>query len=457
VDKKGKNIDDLIREGFDSLSDDGLDLDSWGAVEQRLDGAGEIDQIVASAFDIEEEEVPKSVWGGVKEELDIDTVWVRINQYLTKRRKIVIAWWNAASIAFIIIFAGLLSTDLINNNEKENIVTHQAVELEKNGIPSENKNEFNNELVDVSASQAVEIESRTSSNTDEREVDSARPITLKNNQGNALDKNTSKRSSSIVKDEKNTVLIDSIFTLKPKLVRLREAQIVKELLLVDSSLSNTTNNETSLPQSSKTSNESKRWVVGLSDAVLNSTIHDAFFSQASNENSLVSSNMVFSFNPGVFVRYLFKNKWNIETEFHFNYKVKRSLQVYDQLEFVTRSTELTYQRLDLRIGRSFIIDERSNNFQINTSLGIFTSYLNNQEDYQGKTLVGKEKEYSNWDFGFGGQLEIQHNIKRFTLAYGPQVTYGIKDISIKTNQTPSSINRVRSFSTGIFLRLGYRF
>jgi hypothetical protein len=173
-DKNG-NMDDLIRDGFNS-SEESFDFGSWTDIEKKLDARSDIDAQIKSAFLAEAPHTPGDAWPEIKEELDVDTVWTRIDRQLTRRKRRAFIWWNAAAVSLLLLLAGYVfqnkfvgeaeetSRNYLERDEVEtdpkastNFGENGIVNYEEVSITSEDLHEENIDIVSELSTTSVNV------------------------------------------------------------------------------------------------------------------------------------------------------------------------------------------------------------------------------------------------------------------------------------------------------------
>tara|TARA_B100000508_G_scaffold130740_1_gene118345 strand:- start:53596 stop:54969 length:1374 start_codon:yes stop_codon:yes gene_type:complete len=457
VSKKEKHIDDIIKNSFDEQADD-FDFGSWDKLEDRLDRENDVDKAVVSAYEFPEEEVSSSVWSNVNDELDIDTVWSRIDVSLDKRKRRALWWWNAASIGFAAAFVTLFFINLPDSQSIDKRYARDEQILYVDSIAHENSkgSYFLQEQIAKIDEQNVSEDGIKKKGFSKTPKGYSRGIS---NQGDTSDHSNLKAEKSDL--EKGSAESSKVhrnnLTLDKKPDSLEQIDPLSPILIHDlfdnlSALPDTITNVDREEQLNKNYN----WTAGITTGILSTSLMDALFRESLSSNSLTSSEFSIAINPGLFAQYRTQNNWVVQADLYLNYKISRRINLYEDLSYVTRKTELKYQRLHLYGGKRFLITEssRSSTF-FETSLGGFVSYLSDQREYRGRTLVSDQKTLSDWNVGLDGDFGIVHNFKRLSLAYGAQVNKGLFNVMKETST--KSWNRASTLSTGLYFRLGYQF
>lgn len=449
-----KNIDDIIKGGFDDANDD-FNLDSWDDLAERLNENKDLDNSISAAFSGSEEEVPSSIWSNINDELDVNTVWNRIDKTLTKRKRRAFIWWNAAAIAFLLILIGNFFTKIDSNN----IVS----KYRKESISSSDHRE-----------RQIDINSKTLSESTTKEFDN-KDLTQGSGSGSASSSPANDNYSALLekKEIKTQENLNSIYQLvtttgkddysryqvsklEPLLSNLNVLALDTQLI-ISSTFKDTNNVQNEVVNIQPKVEPARKWIVGIKASLVNSTILDGFSSEANSENSLVSNNFTVSVNPALFAQYNLSNGFFLQSDVYWNYRIKRSVNTYNQLKYVSKTTELDYFKLKLNAGKSLNLSQTSEKLKLNVALGGYWDYLKSQREYRNQTLISEQKSYKSNNFGIASEIAVQHDYNRFSFSYGAQVELGLQNINVSSNKKLNTLNSARTLSYGLFMRLGYRF
>ncbi|PHR43975.1 MAG: hypothetical protein COA32_15685 [Fluviicola sp.] len=449
-----KNIDDIIKGGFDDANDD-FNLDSWDDLAERLNKNKDLDKSISAAFSGSEEEIPSSIWSNINDDLDVNTVWNRIDKALTKRKRRAFIWWNAASIAFLLILIGNFFTKLDSNN--------MVSKYRKESISSSDHRE-----------RQIDINSKTLSESTTKEFDN-KDLTQGSGSASASSSPANDNYSALlekkeIKTQENLNSLDQLVTttrkddyfrypvsmLEPLLPNFNVLLLDTQLVAV-SSIIDTNNVQSEVANIQPKEEHAKKWIVGIKASLVNSTILDGLSSEANSENSLVSNNFTVSVNPALFAQYNLSNGFFLQSDVYWNYRIKRSVNTYNQLKYVSKTTELDYFKLKLNAGKSLNLSQTSGKLKLNVALGGYWDYLKSQREYRNQTLISEQKSYKSNNFGIASEIAVQHDYNRFSFSYGAQVELGLQNINVSSNKKLNTLNSARTLSYGLFMRLGYRF
>lgn len=444
---KNENIDDLIKEGFNS-SDDGFDFDSWKGVEQKLDHQAGLDAQIVQAFNLATDEMPVSAWPDIEEELDVNTVWNRINYSFNKKKRRIVFWWNSAAIALIIFIAGFTSyQEYKKYNENSFAFSHVLTENENNSSNSESNQldeTLEENLVNNTVSEHHENKRIQNSGTEPKDENlDLSPLTL-------LNKNVDQTIKYPID------LTENLLENKVKL-DLVEPFPLGEIALIE--MNNVEHDEPEIeitPKDAQNLLRPRKWVMGAFGSINNSIISDATAREAFSRNSLSSNNFTLTFNYGIFAQLFVADNFFFQTELYYNAKSKRSTQEYQHFEYVKHNLELDYYQLSFLFGKSFAIGNNGNCW-LNPALGVFGSVLKQGNEYVEDGLLANYTPHKRTNFGLQFNLGIQHEFDRFIIGYGTNSNFGLSNIFSGTEQQSSVLNISRTISNGIYLKLGYKF
>lgn len=453
------NIDDLIRNGFDA-EDDGFDIDSWSNIEQQLDTRAGIDKLIIHAFDEVPEELPSSVWPEIKEELDISTVWNRINIKLTKKKRRVFIWWNVAAASFILLLAAYVFQNSFSDAKNSNLDSRSALvnKEQKQGMKSDEQS-----FEKINDYGVVTDEHHISPSLNDEDVSNMHNYSSETIDNELAYQNDNELNEFANRDIDKRYLIDN-----NKLNRNKNNLVISEFVLIQplklSSINklNPPNFDHEIPEieiqqldENNKSLRQRRWIVGAFVLANYSIISDATSRAAFSGNSLTSNNLVISIDYGVYGQFYTNRNYFVQTKFYWNSKINRSTQKYDNFEYVNNRVELDYYKLTLSAGKSLSIGRLKHTW-FNPALGVFGAYMKNGIEYQQNEVLNTNAPYKKWNYGLQLDLGIQHEFNRFILGYGLNSSFGLSNIFQGTEQQSSFLNVSRTFTNGVYFRLGFK-
>lgn len=458
---QGRNIDDLIRNGFDA-EDDGFEIDSWSKMEQQLDTRAGIDKLIIHAFNQVPEDLPSSAWPEIKEELDINTVWNRINIKLTKKKRRVFIWWNVAAASFILLLAAYVFQDSFKDAENSSLDAPSTLvnKAQKQGIKSDEQS-FEN----INDYRVVTDEHHISPTLNDEEVSNNLNYsseTIGNELGNQNENDFNEyvnRDSEI----ENGYLTDNLKSYKNDNEVVNSSfELIQPLQLSSINRLKPPNYECEIPeieiqplgQNNKPLHQ-RRWILGAFVLANYSIISDATSRAAFSGNSLTSNNFAVSIDYGIYGQFYTNRNYFVQTEFYWNSKIKRSTQKYDHFEYVNHKVELNYYKLSLSVGKSLSMGRLKHTW-FNPALGVFGAYMKNGIEYEQNEVLNTIAPYKKWNYGLQLDLGIQHEFNRFVVGYGLNSSFGLSNIFQGTEQQSSFLNVSRTFTNGVYFRLGFK-
>ncbi|OIQ36187.1 MAG: hypothetical protein BM555_03175 [Crocinitomix sp. MedPE-SWsnd] len=456
-----KNIDDLIRDGFDS-DNDNFDFGNWNNIEQKLNQAGGLDQQIVTAFNDIPEEFPVGGWVGIQEELDIDTVWSRIQLKLKRKKLIAFIWWNAAGIALLILLSGLLIPNYnadsgikqSSGQEELHAFANSANQTAHEQELEENDNSDLNESTHVIADgSTANLETYTTNSVVQNHIPNDGIASVQNSNNQFSHSQTSNGEIRIDK------------TLNPA-ANLSNGEILTDIERIDSSviskLDQSFNSDLSPLIKIEKKEEacfikSKKWVGGVVSSLDNSFLSDATSREGFSKTSLVKNNFVLSFNYGLFGQRYLKNNTFINSEMYVNSRVKRSVQTYLGFLNVTNLVVLDYFKFNASYGKSFRLGEKCSGNYINASIGGFASVLKNEREFVDELEIEVSEPFKKIDYGVQLNLGFHKEFNQFILGSGLHSSIGLNNLFNPEGNQSSFLNRSKTYTTGVYFRFGYKF
>lgn len=422
-----RNIDDLINESF---SDDFGDFDpgSWDELNSRLEASAKgIDKLVFEAH-IPVEAVPdESVWEGIQDALDVQTVWERIQQKWNSSLKY--GWYKIAGLFLLFI---LISLPLGNNSFQLNYsseITAGQDDSETN-ITSNESNQLDGKKVLVKNTK--EVSEYNSTNEEIYRVSNSSINKNPSLNTGVLGQNADQKAS-----DQNQSLKLELDKIEPRYSSLTasSANILAAM---------------SQPEEIISPNEEKsKWTIGFLTEINDTWIMDAETRSGFLENSLVYNDISFAPSYGVFVNYNLNGDYVIGSDIYFSSNLKTKNNLYKSGKLVSKETELSYFKTSLSLGKklkkSFVV-----------KAGPYLSYLRHSSVSFDGVITEYNSSFNTLDYGLQFNINREHDINAFYLAYGLNSSVGINNVFDGLNK-PAYLNQTRNFTIGVNLRLGYNF
>ncbi|MBN4073123.1 hypothetical protein JYT74_03670 [Crocinitomix catalasitica] len=445
--KGNEHIDDIIKGGFGE--DDGdFDFSSWSKIEQKLDGSSSIDSQIKTAFTAIPVEEPHEAWEGISEDLDIDTVWRRLEG--RRRRRPVAIWWTAAAVGLLLVYT-LFQMDVFNANEQSNSSKNvQGSEIDN--IESEGNSDFTpvNKADNEEASSNFGTNDEVRSNEiieSEANENTIANVSIETNSN--VNENTDQITTNSRPDDVNVSIKDVRVDLSklpnkdvnplPHLYHIPSINI--PLVGFDST--------TSPPE------KIRRWTVGLVAGLDNTWILDATTRQGFKKNTLTINKLSFQSSYGIFGTFHMNKGYSLSSELFFHTNSVATNRLYVEGNFEEKELSLRYWKATLMLGKKYPLIKSNKNLFWNLNTGVYAGYLRDNETKYDGIIKAKESPYKKGDFGIKAELGLIRNFNRLNLQYGVHSDIGLINVYAGNQKLPELFNRSRNFRLGFYLRLGF--
>lgn len=422
-----RNIDDLINESF---SDDFGDFDpgSWDELNSRLEASAKgIDKLVFDSH-IPIEAIPdESVWEGIQDALDVQTVWERIHRKWISSLNY--GWYKIAGLFLLFI---LISLPLGNDSFKLNYSSKNVAGQDdsETNITSDESNQLHGKEVLVKNTKEV-----SEYNSTNEEV--YRTSNSSVNKNPSLNNGVLEQNADLTASNQNQSLKLELDKIAPRYSSLTTS--FANILAVMSQ-----------PEEIISPNEEKsKWTIGFLTEINDTWIMDAETRSGFLENSLVYNDISFAPSYGVFVNYNLNSDYVIGSDIYFSSNLKTKNNLYKSGKLVSKETELSYFKTSLRLGKKM-----KKNFVVNA--GPYLSYLRHSSVSFDGVITEYNSNFRALDYGLQFNMNREHDINDFYLAYGLNSSVGINNIFNGLNK-PAYLNQTRNFTIGLNIRLGYNF
>ncbi len=422
-----RNIDDLINESYSDDFDD-FDPGSWDDLSSRLEQGGKgIDKLVFDSH-IPIEAIPdESVWEGIQDALDVQTVWERIQRKWISSLNY--GWYKIAGLFLLFI---LISLPLGNDSFKLNYSSKNVAGQDdsETNITSDESNHVNVQEVTVKNTQ----EDLDNNLTNEEVYRASNSST---NKSPSLNKEVLAQNEDLTSGDKYQSLKLELDKIAPRYSSLTTSSA--NILTVMSQ-----------PEEIISPDEEKsKWTIGFLTEINDTWIMDAETRSGFMENSLVYNDISFAPSYGVFVNYNLNEDYVIGSDIYFSSNLKTENNLYKSGKLVSKETELSYFKTSLSLGKKL-----KKNFVVNA--GPYLSYLRHSGVSFDGVITEYNSSFNTLDYGLQFNLNRVHDINAFYLAYGLNSSVGINNIFDGWNK-PAYLNQTRNFTIGLNLRLGYNF
>ena len=430
--EKGKNIDDLIKAGFEQ-QDASFDGSGFDMISSQLSKTNKLDEAVKLSFNNQEAALTNLNWEEMHDRLDLETVWRNLNGYLNNRSKmgivnllalmlIIIAVWTPFSLVDQHFTPGKsLAEELVMPAEEESNEIVEVVISEESIVDQEivSERELNTEN--------VEISNINESNSTEQTSFITSNIQIENN-------NVHQTSSTEIID--NTILLSRIpaSTVNPLSVNFNNVPVWPDIKIIKPN--------SDPPKSS--------FRIGLIGSVDNTWIFNEDTKDGFRKNSLVINAPGFTTNYGVNFQWTGKKGLVLKSNVFFKSSLVQMNEKYFHGDQVAITTETDSYRFSLLAGYSKSFGKRKMQY-INANGGFYTSYLKNAIVKQDNYITQTEASFNNFNSGL--ELELIHGFRfgKWDLGYGVISDFSFTDI-VRTEANPN-----KSFNVGLMATFGYNF
>jgi hypothetical protein len=433
ADKK-KNIDQIINESFQS-SDFDFDSSSWDNVKSKLDTSSSVDKIVYSAMNpTASSNLPEGAWDNMKDALDIETVWKRLEKR-TKRRPILF-WWKVAGVAILL---SLISYEL---NYKTRLVDDYQNGVNRkvtsNKTIPKNVNEIIRQSIpvkapDIKVSKKEEVYYQN--NIDSKDY-RARDLVAVLGEDIDIDKEKTAASHSKIINEIDRVRSNSFKTID---------------LFFDKSVVGLADYSDSIVLPDTKS----RLTIGIVGELNNTWISDVETRLGYSKSSLVYNDFSISPSYGFYVDYKINPGLIVSSEMFVNSIMVTKNNLYRNGELTKKETDLEYFKSSLFVSKNIEMNKLKVGNSLRFSGGGYFSYLKRSFIKYNNVITKLNRGYKLFDYGLKAGISHNLDFKRINFSYGVETTYGLNNV-FDGEETPSYLNTTRNISYGFNIKLGYR-
>jgi len=457
---QNKHIDDLIRNDFQSDASE-FNPDSWNSLKDKLNTISPIDQITKEAFVVDSELPPESVWNNVNDELDIDTVWIRLDAALTKKR---IFFYRFFSIAAFLIL-GIIPFFFFDGDDKVKVVCNDLQEegeykVEHNNLVSNRESltsdtDIHPSIIDnTKNSNLIVVEKRS-----RRFTNAVNGISK--SQTTAPNINSSNGEETSISVMENGASVNALNGEKENSDLLYRSSPVREMNLLTIFKPNSLiDGKLIAPDSSllalKEKNENS-WMIGVTGVIDQTKIMDAQTREGYRRNSLVLNMNSASPGLGFFVRKNLKNNLNVEWESFIWSTQKNRNSLYESGEFILKETSIDYWKNAFMVNKKMDLNKMNPENSFLLGVGLYHSILKGKIVKYDGVITSLNQDVLNTDFGFKSNLLYQKESVRFYFAAGVHADFGLMNIFEGNNILPRYLNTTRNISVGGIVKIGYKF
>lgn len=455
-----KNIEGKIKESFESMS--GRAPDSiWKEMNQRLSDVNTIDQKVKESYKKVEREAPAKVWEGVNKQLNIDLAWKEVKRMLIWR-----TFWKrtrrVAALAILLLLFGWGGYEILVEQPKKQALNHNQEPRRANTTKKIQENSLDKTVQHKNALQSsVSSESSETKDSDLVSESQNRNINEKklgfvteSNVNSIHDNQFADYQLDLMINEMNEKRIDvedyDILTEIPRLP-IKKIEVVSQTFEI-LKLNNSQNFDSLLTQQQ----QFNRFEAGIIYSYNLTTLINNETRLSNDERSLISSETSFAGGYGVTGSFHFSPKNGITALGFIQSGIKQQYKTYVEGKYTTEERRLDYGKLGITYQRNFHrkISIVKTHYMIRT--GVYYAWLKNESRVFDNVNVSSPSIYTN-DFGLILQAGQEISKSSFSIGYGLNLEYGLKNIYMGEGQIPADFNRTNTFGVGAFISARYLF
>lgn len=480
-----KQFEHIIKESFDQQSHvapSGM----WDQLSAGLDepiAEVNVDAKIKNSFESTRSKAPEFVFSNIEKQLNIDSVWLRINRILNLDR----LWFWLRNVGIGLLVLGLLfggiqwlqpertnseflvdielpktKTELLDfeqhnesfsKHEKPKQNTRSSIKSAHSNLSNNNNNNNNlgrnnsidnlhkDELEEKSEHEFASNETKTIPEPDEELC----PNVIFSSEGPI------NNEVELLKD--SNLAIDTFMVLNSKAfvefeLDLETATISDSDLRIDPELSN----EIGKMKFRKKS----PFYIGLIASYNKSTVNNIEYRISRIRTSLIKSTPAYSYSYGVMVAYALTPKDVLVSEFYINNQYKQTISGYDEGHYYQKRTQMDYSSISLLYERKFPFVFFEKQLNLAVKIGGYCSYLKQVRETVDEVSLSTEHEFENSDYGLRFMLGQQTRISKVILDFGVNASYGFKNIYKGHVLKPAEFDRTNTYYLGIYLNLRYR-
>ncbi|MDD2634073.1 MAG: hypothetical protein PHW82_01080 [Bacteroidales bacterium] len=456
------DIENKIKESFESLNSK-APQSIWDNISDKLDvpvDESALDSKLKDSFENINHKAPEFVWKNINRQLNIDSVWLRISRTLSFDR---FFYWAKR------IFVGLTIITLfvfLGNYFTKNNLKQKSLSPQNNVSKFElNKRIDNNVVENTSTINKLEVVSDVNV-----ENELPQKVNLFNELSTNADNGTSLIQDKVITYSLNTYSAQTITEADTSLSNdeiiaslhiskldtgSESLELIHSIPINDTELieSNNTLNDSIILFNEDTQQKDPVIILGLIASINNTLIINSSFKQSKEMSSLVFSSPTYVIDYGLLFGYKLNSSSAILCETFIKNGYSQQISAYNNGRFYTSKTNLNYVSMVLLYEHKlpFFIFENNLNFVVKA--GAYYSYLRKSSRYVNNTLLAETPEYANSDYGIRLLFGQQKSLKKLTIDYGINSSYGLKNIYSGSDEIPAGSNKTNNFYFGIYLSL----
>lgn len=430
------NIDHIVKQGFESINKK-APADAWKNMSAKLDMPdfdAKIDEQIKNSFEQQSNYAPEDVWENVNRQLTIDDSWRKIKSTLDKR---VILFWSriAAAILIAIIVLYKVSSDFNTN------ILSDATPASSFNRESEIRNIQQFTSIDDIIPESENI----SSNSVYQNYD---PVVIESNDQFV-------QTTDIVDNinDKNLQKVDRPYNENIEILKNKRPQLLN--IKHEGKLPNL-HDTIAVDYYSEDNKKHHRYEIGVTYSLHNTWLLNNETRESFDNASLVNTHASYTNNYGLLFTYFINENNAITSELYTHGMIKQHYETYIEGKYYRKDIELHYSQLAVMYNYDLALySRRPSAYSFKT--GLYISNFNKKQSSLGEDLVQELSDFSSLDYGLKLSVGHKNYFNRFAFEYGFNSEYGLKNIFVGNESTPSDFNETHPFHIGAYLNLLYSF
>lgn len=453
------NIEGKIKESFEGMS--GRAPDSiWKEMNQRLSDVNTIDQKVKESYKKVEREAPAKVWVGVNKQLNIDRSWKGVKRMLVWR-----TFWKrtrrVAALAILLLLFGWRGYEILVEQPQQQALNHNKQPRRANITKKTQESSLDKPLQQEDVLQS-NVSSESSETKDRDHVsESQNPHINKMEKGFVSESNVNSIPNSQFENYQLELTVNEInrkridvedFNILAEIPRLP----IKRIEVGTQTFEIIPLNNLEKFDSLLTQQQFKRFETGIIYSYNLTSLINNETRISYDKRSLIASETSFASEYGFTGSFHFSPKNGITALAFIQSGIKQQYKTYVKGNYTTEERKLNYGKLAITYQRNFHrkIPVVKSKYIVRT--GLYYAWLKNESKVFDNVTISSPSIYTN-DFGLILQAGQEITKSSFSIGYGLNLEYGLKNIYLGEGQTPADFNRTNTFGVGAFMSARYLF
>ncbi len=456
------DIENKIKESFESLNSK-APQSIWDNISDKLDvpvDESVLDSKLKDSFENINHKAPEFVWKNINRQLNIDSVWLRISRTLSFDR---FFYWTKRIFVGLAIIALLV---FLGNYFTKNNLQQNSLRPQNNVSKFEVNKKIDNNVVENTASinKFDVVSDVNGKNQFPQEVNLTNEVSTDSDNSTSLEQDEvvsyspNSYSTQTITEADTNLSNDEIIASLPisKLNASSDSfEQINSISINDTTLieSNNTLNDSIILFNEDTQQKDPVIILGLIASINNTLIINSSFKQSKEMSSLVFSSPTYVIDYGLLFGYKLNSSSAILSEIFIKNGYSQQISAYNNGRFYTSKTNLNYVSMTLLYEYKLPFFIFENNLSFVVKAGAYYSYLRKSSRFINNTLLADTPEYENSDYGIRLLFGQQKSLKRFTIDYGVNSSYGLKNIYSGSDEMPTGSNKTNNFYFGVYLSL----